>query len=419
MDKMLKCGCSNIKKLPQRRIRDAVDKVKYLDIGEIYNLTPYVGCLLSDSVLNLDRFGESFKVHYMNKNNERIDAFMNRILGKVIPLQKWNEDKKMNLWEAQLTANAFLDKGSEMIDNYDDADYIMLSFPFPFNAVAFTFLPSTIYNFPEIFNGKIIVCFNSGILNQLKTVKGSLMYEVMIHELGHTFGLIHPFDGDLGVVMPGLDYFNVFSNRGVYSQNTNLTTVMSYTGYLDENYSEGWSITFNPADMEALRFGYEIKGNNARYLEFMDYGLSLNRMQTYCSDKNGCDLVLVPQSYEGSGFVLDMRKYDANPKRGGGMAGFASGDVGGRFMNICDRQSFIRSIENGYERMTLNLRRIERECVFNTTSGYSFVDVYVEGDSRDWNFRVNEEDSRMYLEDKVTGNSIIFSANNDVYLNYL
>jgi len=123
MDKMLKCGCSNIKKLPKRRIREAIDKVKYLDISEIYNLTPYVGCLLSDSVLNLDGFGESFKVHYMNENNEKIDAFMQGVLGDVIPLQQWDEEKKLNLWEAQRTANAFLDKGSDMVDNYDDTDY--------------------------------------------------------------------------------------------------------------------------------------------------------------------------------------------------------------------------------------------------------------------------------------------------------
>lgn len=418
----IKCGCGKVKKFASRKLRENDSKINYLDINAISQLTPWVGCLLSDAVLNLDAFGEDFKVMYANENNEWIDILLEAALGEVIPLQAWDEVKKGELWEAQKTANAFLDKGSLMVENYEEADYVMIAFDFPFDSIAFTFLPSTTYNYPEFFNGKTIVAFNTRFLNQLTTDKGSFMYHVMLHELGHTYGLIHPFDGYLGILMPGLDFSNVFTNRGLYSQNTNLTSVMTYIGYRDNGFLEGlktgWTTTFSPSDLEALRFAYNINKNSPKYLEYMDYRLPGNIIQTYCSDNDGCVLELIPEVYEESVFVLDMRKYNVQPNGGGSMIGFASGDARDTFTHILDRQSFVKEINNGYENLTINLDRIERDCEVNTNLDFGFVNLYINGNESDWFFDV-KEDGSTELVDKVTGRVMRFGGNNDIVLNYV
>lgn len=426
-----KCGCGKVKKFVSRetreireigKMRNVEGRIKYLNKAEITKLSPWVGCLLSDAVLNLDAFGSDFKVKYMNRNNEWINIFMNATLGRVIQLETWNEKKKLELWEAQKTGNAFLDKGSVMVNNYEDADYIMIMFDFPFNAVAFTYLPSTVYNFPQIFNGKMIVAFNSRFLRQFTANKGSFLYETMLHELGHTFGLIHPFDGDLGVVMPGLDYGNVFENRGLYSQNTNLTSIMSYIGYRDKKngewYKEGWSTSWSPSDLEALRFGYDINRNSAKYLEYMDYSLPSNIIQTYCSDNDGCILELIPENNKGSVFILDMRKYVVYPNKEGSIVGFASGDAGNTFTHICDRQSFIKMINNGYETLNINLDKIERDCEVKTISEFGFINIYVNGKEADWVMEVRD-DGKIELRDKEGGRTMLFSENNDIIINFV
>ncbi len=89
---------------------------------------------------------------------------------------------------------------------------------------------------------------------------GSVMFETLVHELGHGLGLAHPHDGgfDLGATpFPGVT--NAWST-GTYGLNQTIWTVMSYnegwTGSPSSTYDYGCALTPMALDIAALQGMY-------------------------------------------------------------------------------------------------------------------------------------------------------------------
>jgi hypothetical protein len=107
------------------------------------------------------------------------------------------------------------------------------------------------------------------------------MYNVLLHEWGHGFGLAHPHDTGFGsTIMPAIAFDETRYYPGIagYIQNNNFNTVMSYnnrTFFLPDGRPDyesptidlvGYPQTIMPLDALALRWMYDITEIPAQYI---------------------------------------------------------------------------------------------------------------------------------------------------------
>ena len=128
--------------------------------------------------------------------------------------------------------------------------------------------------------------------------KGSFMYDVMIHELGHSLGLSHPHDnGGNSTIMIGVE--SPINDFGDYNANLQPITCMSYNDFsspiLSETingYNSGFMGTFGPLDIEVLQYMYGVNSTyNSGDNTYIFSNITTNKYWTSIYDTGGIDTI--------------------------------------------------------------------------------------------------------------------------------
>lgn len=136
---------------------------------------------------------------------------------------------------------------------------------------------------PIFVDNKVVFFIDNSKTNTENIKEGGSMYEAMIHEWGHGFGLAHPHDTGFGsTIMPAIAN-NAFKYPAIagYIQNNMFNTIMTYVhtnfflpAVLDDfDNLIGYPQTILPLDALALRWMYDITEIPAQYIS--TYGVNV------------------------------------------------------------------------------------------------------------------------------------------------
>jgi len=201
----------------------------------------------------------------------------------VIPADDWTTNQKTQVKKALDTFTSFTGTTSTVINNYANCDIVCVLFPSDY-FVGACYGPYYIKTNPIFVDNKVVYFINSDFLNTENIKEGGYMYETMIHEWGHGFGLAHPHDNGFGsTIMPAIAFDEAFSYPAIagYIQNSVFNTIMTYidTDFflpINTNLSTnliGYPQTILPLDALALRWMYDITEIPAQYIS--TYGVNL------------------------------------------------------------------------------------------------------------------------------------------------
>ena len=194
----------------------------------------------------------------------------------------WSNDQKTQVNKALDAFTTFTSTTSTVVNTYASCDIVCVLAPFTFYGACYG--PYYIKTFPTFVDNKVVYFIDSSSLSADNINEGGFMYEAMVHEFGHGFGLAHPHDDGFGsTIMPGVlesEPYN-YQSIGGYIQNNVFNTIMSYNltqFFLPENvdlYVNAWGYpeTLMPLDALALRWLYDIQEVPAPYVSA--YGVQL------------------------------------------------------------------------------------------------------------------------------------------------
>ena len=201
----------------------------------------------------------------------------------VITADNWSEYQKTQCKKSLDIYTTFTGTTSTVVNTYASCDIVCVLFPSDY-FIGLCYGPYYIKTQPIYVDNKVVYFINSTYLAGTNLDEGAFMYETMIHEWGHGFGLAHPHDaGSDSTIMPGILARNKFyyQSIGGYIQNNIFNTIMSYNDvqfFLPGNnaiYTNDWGYpeTIMPLDSLALRWLYDVQEVLAPYISA--YGVQL------------------------------------------------------------------------------------------------------------------------------------------------
>ena len=194
----------------------------------------------------------------------------------------WSNDQKTQCEKALDTFTTFTGTTSTIIDNYANCDIVcVLLANVDFFGACYG--PYFIKTNPIFVDNKVVYFINNSFVNTENIKEGGIIYETMIHEWGHGFGLAHPHDTGVGsTIMPAIAFNQAYNYPAIagYIQNNAFNTIMTYVDtdfFLPENYDlstdlTGYPQTIMPLDALALRWMYDITEIPAQYIS--TYGVN-------------------------------------------------------------------------------------------------------------------------------------------------
>ena len=194
-------------------------------------------------------------------------------------------------------ANAFISINFLDADNYS-FDFLGIAMP-PVNSNDPYYQEESNYrNLTESFwaSGNTYIAYQAS--TQSSFAKGGFLYDVMMHELGHSIGLAHPHDnGGNSTIMAGVT--SAFGDFGTYNSNLQPITCMSYNDtqspILQKTINgiiSGYMGTFGPLDIQALQYMYGINPNyNSENTIYTFPNSTTNKYWTCIYDTGGIDTI--------------------------------------------------------------------------------------------------------------------------------
>ena len=210
----------------------------------------------------------------------------------------WSNDQKTQCNKALDTFTTFTGTTSTVINNYANCDIVcVLLANVDFFGACYG--PYYIKTNPIFVDNKVVYFINNSFVNTENIKEGGIIYEAMIHEWGHGFGLAHPHDTGFGsTIMPAIAFNEAFNYPAIagYIQNTTFNTIMTYVDtnfFLPVDYDNdtnltGYPQTILPLDALALRWMYDITEIPAQYIS--TYGVNTINPT---SDKQGQSAMIV------------------------------------------------------------------------------------------------------------------------------
>lgn len=176
----------------------------------------------------------------------------------------WSEEGKLASIECCQLVSNFLRKDSNE-NTYENSKIVFVYFSGSIPFAGLCVGPQFIFTNPETVDNKVWIFINDAVIGpEVSFSKGSATIYLLLHEIGHAFGLSHPHDtGAESTIMPGV---SEATESGVCGQNHVFNTVMSYVfthPKLPLNLSwdigdRGYPETFMPYDYACLRLLYKI-----------------------------------------------------------------------------------------------------------------------------------------------------------------
>ena len=284
----LKCFCGNTKEHElkiQKYIKEknlvsnkkSIASSKVL-IKELPN-NPYCSSITGKYAFDLEKVSNFNVYFWTSTDNVSLNPAIEKVLSKPpSSAVDWTLNQKTQCKRTLDIFTTFTGTTSTVVNNYTDCDAVCVLAPLPDGLIGLCYGPYYIKTEPTFVDNKIVYFISSNNLDNNNGNEGTFMYNTMIHEWGHGFGLSHPHDEDSdSTIMPGVLKKEPSDYRGIggYIQNNNFNTVMSYNNYFFfiPPFEIGYPETIMPLDSLALRWLYNIGEVPASYIN--TYGVKL------------------------------------------------------------------------------------------------------------------------------------------------
>jgi hypothetical protein len=251
-----------IKELPNNPYCSSITGTYAFDLSQISNFNVYFWTSTDDPNLN-----PAIEIMLSNPPSSAVD---------------WELNQKTQCLKALNIFTTFTGTTSTVVNNYSECDAVCVLAPLSFLGLCYG--PYYIKTQPTFVDNKIVYFISSNYLTETNVDEGTFMYNIMIHEWGHGFGIAHPHDNGAGsTIMPGVlqSEPDKYQSIGGYIQNSVFNTVMTYNWTqfflpadieINNNYW-GYPETIMPLDALALRWLYNIGEVPAPYIS--EYGVQL------------------------------------------------------------------------------------------------------------------------------------------------
>ena len=157
-------------------------------------------------------------------------------------------------------------------------------------------------------SGNIYIVYNENTTTNFGYSKGSALYTVIVHELGHVLGLAHPHDeGGTSETFDGVS--EPYDEFGTYNANLQPLTIMTYnihqSEYTPSSYSDlGFLATFGPIDIVALQFMYGAATDTTDTT--YTFPNASNRFWETIWDNGGNDTIDASNAGSGISVIIDL-----------------------------------------------------------------------------------------------------------------
>jgi len=240
-------------------------------------LNPYCACLTGKYILDVSHF-QVFRIYFWTTNDKTSKnmGIKDTIEQTKARIFNWPNELKDVVIRAMNHYFNFVGLTTIIVNNYSEADYVcILSSRVPF--VSASTAPNSLYLAPEYVDNRLIFFLSGDLITTQNILDGGKLFQTILHEIGHGFGLSHPHDKNYdSIIMPGLipEQPCNYSGIGGFLQNSLFNTVMSCNTqdfFLPssrdyETNTVGYASTLLPLDFMALRWMYQVS-----YLD-NDYG---------------------------------------------------------------------------------------------------------------------------------------------------
>ena len=286
----LKCFCGNTKEHELKiqnyiKEKNLVSNKKSIEpsnvlIKKLPN-NPYCSSITGKYAFDLEKIS-NFNVYFWTSTD---DPSLNPAIEELLSTPPssaidWTLNQKTLCKKTFDIFTTFSGTTSTVVNNYTDCDAVCVLAPLPDDFAGLCYGPYYIKTEPIFVDNKIVYFISSDYLTQTNINEGTFIYNTMIHEWGHGFGLSHPHDNGAGsTIMPGVVenelYDNDYRGIGGYIQNNAFNTVMSYNiqFFFYPEFSHQYPETIMPLDALALRWLYNIGEVPAPYIN--TYGVKL------------------------------------------------------------------------------------------------------------------------------------------------
>lgn len=437
-----KCGCCDMtttKIIPKAQ----TGKVNYIPQEELDKLNPYLAAIVGYSYINFDFIGRKWNIYFPDTTNTQItECLKNYYPGTTVA--PWPTKAKDNAKKAITLLCDLLNITPVFINTYNTANLVFLnlngytgsaSATFPFDIDTYTYNDGKSWQFYNNNYFKNFFSFNDS---------GSYFYDTVLHELGHTIGLGHPFDtGNFSKIMPGASSnFSSIDQALFYSCNT-ACSIMAYNfTYNRSNNTESMSIyprNYLPLDIQAFQYFYKFNITQKYVDNWVVKNVTISLFQSLVSSSpdNGIDIVLSPGTVISdinlnSIFNLCLDRYNPNPMENlrspyrlmsyPGVGGNPTSVETIKYysVNMLESNSSIKSIECGYKQLNLFLTDILFDVDVNmnnvVTQAYDqVVNIYFVLPEENFDYYDNPIFSK--IQSKNTNKSINFYSNNQYFPN--
>ena len=272
------------------------------------------------SSINIPGSGDISLINVSQSIRESVDTIMND-LSNIISL---NVERVNDVKDAFISIN-FLDA-----DN-NNFDFLGIALPPVNKNDPYYSIDSKYTNVTDSFwtSGNAYIAYKS-IYN---FSKGSYMYDVILHELGHALGLAHPHDyGGNSTIMAGVT--SSFGSFGKYYSNIQPITCMSYNDTNSfilaetiQGENTGYMGTYGPLDIKVLQYMYGL--NSVYNIDNTIYTFNnvSNKYWMSIYDSGGIDTIDASSSTSGTNIDIRSSSLENSTKYAGVL--FSYNEFGG------------------------------------------------------------------------------------------
>lgn len=294
------CGCEILSKLLKEKRKSLKTNTKSIPPSSVKKIkipnNPYLSSITGQYAFDLSKINNFSLYFWKSTDDPSIYESLKLLLDRVAlssPVD-WPTYYKEQTLDALTQYTTYLNCSSSITESFEKCDIICVLVDckpgIGFGAMT---PPEQLYKDPT--DNKLILYLNNLTTNEENITQGGFLYWVLIHEFGHGFGLMHPFDNLSGsTIMPGIGNIQcnesnecgslqllVYPSIAGYINNFGYNTVMSYSlvqffnkDLLDFNtYKIGYPQTIMPLDASALRWMYKLKSPGKAYVS--KYGVKV------------------------------------------------------------------------------------------------------------------------------------------------